>query len=51
MAQFLTSSTKMTTGKGFLANEKRGFVSFSTSPNHYKTSSHNPKSIIYELGK
>jgi hypothetical protein len=51
MVQFLTSSTKIIVGKGFLANEKRAFVSFSISPNHYKTSGHNPKSINYELGK
>ncbi len=51
MVQFLTSSTKMTIGEGFLASEKRAFVSFSKSPNHYKTSGHNPKSINYELGK
>jgi hypothetical protein len=51
MVQFLTSSTKMTVGEGFLASEKRAFVSFSASPNHYKTLSHNRKSINYELGK
>jgi len=51
MVQFLTSSTKMTAGESFLASEKRAFVSFSASPNHFKTSGHHPKSVDYELGK